>query len=58
MQAAVHEIGPGDGATISDGGVAVFDHSNILAILSSSSLAIFPASSVVLVVMRMLLLLL
>ncbi|GJZ97581.1 hypothetical protein Tco_0670034 [Tanacetum coccineum] len=48
MQAAVHEIGPpGDGATISDGGVAVFDHSNILAILSSSSLAIFSASSVV-----------
>ncbi|GJT60978.1 leucine-rich repeat-containing protein [Tanacetum coccineum] len=48
MQAAVHETGPpGDGATISDGGVAVFDHSNILAILSSSSLAIFSASSVV-----------
>ncbi|GJT44423.1 leucine-rich repeat-containing protein [Tanacetum coccineum] len=48
MQAAVHEIGPpGDGATISDGGVVVFDHSNILAILSSSSLAIFSASSVV-----------
>ena len=48
MQAAVHEIGPpGDGATISDGGVAVLDHSNILAILSSSSLAIFSASSVV-----------
>ena len=48
MQAVVHEIGPpGDGATISDGGVAVLDHSNILAILSSSSLAIFSASSVV-----------
>nr|GEZ26864.1 RNA-directed DNA polymerase, eukaryota, reverse transcriptase zinc-binding domain protein [Tanacetum cinerariifolium] len=48
MQAAVHEMGPpGDGATISDGGVAVFDHSNILAILSSSSLASFSASSVV-----------
>nr|GEZ95267.1 F-box domain, leucine-rich repeat domain, L domain-like protein [Tanacetum cinerariifolium] len=48
MQAAVHEMGPpGDGSTISDGGVAVFDHSNILAILSSSSLAIFSASSVV-----------
>ncbi|GJS76878.1 hypothetical protein Tco_0726759 [Tanacetum coccineum] len=48
MQAAVHETGPpGDGATISDGGVAVFDHSNILTILSSSSLAIFSASSVV-----------
>ncbi|GJV95686.1 hypothetical protein Tco_1547263 [Tanacetum coccineum] len=45
MQAAVHEIGPpGDGA---NGGVAVFDHSNILANLSSSSLAIFSASSVV-----------
>ncbi|GKE48757.1 hypothetical protein Tco_1480015 [Tanacetum coccineum] len=48
MQAPVHETGPpGDGATISDGGVAIFDHSNILAILSSSSLAIFSASSVV-----------
>ena len=48
MQAAVHEIGPpGDGATISDGGVAVLDPSNILAILCSSSLAIFSASSVV-----------
>ncbi|GKD04828.1 leucine-rich repeat-containing protein [Tanacetum coccineum] len=48
MQASVHETGPpGDGATISDGGVAVFDHSNILSILSSSSLAIFSASSVV-----------
>ncbi|GJS76877.1 hypothetical protein Tco_0726758 [Tanacetum coccineum] len=56
MQAAVHETGPpGQGRLVDFGGpvpyertrVAVLDHSNILAILSSSSLAIFSASSVV-----------